>query len=157
MERERRFAALLSRVARGITRLEREVCCSDLTLQQFDALRLLRGGEATVSAVAAALGIDVSTASRNLALLARRGYVKRRRGREDSRQVFFALAKKGTDCLDSLCCDERLVFAGLLARIPASERASVAHALDVLDAALAGGCDAPACEPGTCKARIGGS
>lgn len=149
-----RFAALASRVARGIARLERDdVCCGDLTLQQFETLRAIEAtGALTVSAAAAALGIDVSTASRNLGLLARQGYLTRRRGREDARQVAFALSKKGRGGLASLCCDERLVYAALLARLPADRHALVAEALELLAAALAGerpGLPSACCAPGT--------
>lgn len=148
-----RFADLATRVARGLARLERdEVCCGDLTLQQFETLRAIEAaGQVTLGAAAAALRIDVSTASRNLALLVKRGYLTRRRGREDARQVAFALSKKGAGCLASLCCDERLVYAALLARIPADRRISVTDALDVLATALAGeDAEAATCIPGTC-------
>lgn len=148
-----RFAALASQVARGLARLERdEVCCGDLTLQQFETLRAIEAaGQVTLSAAASALRIDLSTASRNLALLVKRSYLTRRRGKEDARQVTFALSKKGAGCLASLCCDERLVYAALLARIPADRRASVTEALDVLATALAdGGASPAACAPGSC-------
>ena len=83
------FAPLLSEVARAILRLERDkVCCGDLTFQQFQALQTLQvTGSRTVSDAAKALGIDISTASRNLAVLARQGYVKRRRSVEDARRL----------------------------------------------------------------------
>ncbi|TAK23873.1 MAG: MarR family transcriptional regulator [Myxococcaceae bacterium] len=141
-----RFAALASRVARGVSRLEREeICCGDLTLQQFDTLRALRdAGPLTLGAAARALGIDLSTASRNLALLVKGGYLKRSRGKEDARQVSFALSKKGTGCLDSLCCDERMVFAAVFARVPPEHRAGVVEALEVLATALT---EQPAAEP----------
>lgn len=148
-----RFAELTSRVARGLARLERdEVCCGDLTLQQFETLRAIEAaGQVTLGAAAAALRIDVSTASRNLALLVKRGYLTRRRGREDARQAAFALSKKGAGCLASLCCDERLVYATLLARIPANRRAAVTEALDVLLTALADeGANPATCTPGPC-------
>ena len=150
-----RFAVLARQVARGIVRLERdEVCCGDLTLQQSETLRAIEAtGALTVSAAASAFGIDVSTASRNPGLLARKGYLTRRRGREDARQVAFALSKKGRGCLASLCCDERLVYAALLARLPADRRDAVGDALEVLVAALSAEVRADAwegCSPGPC-------
>lgn len=151
-----RFAALASRVARGISRLEREeICCGDLTLQQFETLRALRdAGPLTLGAAAEALGIDLSTASRNLARLVKGAYLTRRRGREDARQVAFALSKRGAACLDSLCCDERLVFAAVLARVPADRRSAVGEALELLAAALAGersGQPSACCAPSTSR------
>lgn len=155
-----RFAALASRVARGISRLEREeICCGDLTLQQFETLRSLRdAGPLTLGAAAKVLGIDLSTASRNLALLVKRGYLTRRRGKEDAREVRFALSKKGSACLDTLCCDERFVFASLLARVPTERHAVVGEALELLAAALAEErSDAPSacCPPGACTVPKG--
>jgi DNA-binding MarR family transcriptional regulator len=161
VKRAQRFGTLAVQVARGIARLERdEVCCGDFTLQQFEALRLLRdAGPTAVGTAARGLGIDISTASRNLALLERGGYVRRRRSADDGRQVVFALAAKGTATLDSLCCDERVVFASLLARVPTAEREGVVHALEVLAAALtpapeqAACCPSGACTPTQEKAR----
>lgn len=148
-----RFAELAGRVARGLARLERdEVCCGDLTLQQFEALRAIEAaGQVTLGAAATALGIDASTASRNLALLVKRGYLTRKRGREDARQVAFALSKKGAGCLASLCCDQRSVYGALLDRVPAGRRAAVVEALDVLATALSGEGATPTacCAPGT--------
>lgn len=151
-----RFAALASRVARGVSRLEREeICCGDLTLQQFETLRALRdAGQLTLGAAAKALGIDLSTASRNLALLVKKTYLTRRRSKDDARRVTFALSRKGSGCLDSLCCDERLVFASLLARVPAERRGAVGEALELLAAALdearPGDTPAACCAPGIC-------
>ncbi len=149
-----RFAALASVVARGISRLERdEICCADLTLQQFETLRALRdAGPLTLGAAARALGIDLSTASRNLARLVKGGYVTRRRGREDARLVAFALSKKGAARLDSLCCDERVVFTAVLARLPVARHPAVEEALQLLAAALADESPrgaAACCAPGT--------
>ncbi len=150
-----RFADLASRVARGLARLERDdVCCGDLTLQQFEALRAIEpAGSLSLGSAAAALGIDVSTASRNLGLLVTRRYLTRRRGREDARQVSFALSKKGRECLATLRCDQRLVYASLLGRIPADRRHAVEEALEVLAVALSGetsAASAASCTPGTC-------
>lgn len=145
-----RFAALASRVARAISRLERdEVCCGDLTLQQYQALRALRDeGPLTLGAASRRLGIDLSTASRNLARLVAHGYLARRRGRDDAREVRFALSKKGAACLDTLCCDERVVFSSVLARVPEARRAQVGEALELLASALDG--EAPAAPASCC-------
>jgi DNA-binding MarR family transcriptional regulator len=138
MSRPERFAELATRVARGIARLERDkVCCGELTLQQFDTLQhVLRGDARTPSALAAALGIDISTASRNIALLERGGYVVRRPSDADARMVTLELSERGQACLASLSCDRRLVYAGLFTKLPASERGAVVHALAVLDDAI---------------------
>src|SRR5450432_201249 len=83
------FAELARRLARGLARLDRDlICCGDVTLQQFETLRELHvAGTLVTSAIGARLGIDLSTASRNLALLARAGYVARVSIKGDGRAV----------------------------------------------------------------------
>jgi DNA-binding MarR family transcriptional regulator len=132
------FTSLALRVARGITRIGRdEICCGTLTLQQFQTLSAIdRAGRITTSALAAALSIDLSTASRNLTLLERQELVARHRDPGDARVVFLKLTGKGARALVNLRCDERLVYAGVLARIPAERRAAVIEALETLAGAL---------------------
>jgi len=140
VSRHEQFAPLARSVARGITRLQRdEVCCADLTLQQFDTLRVMQAGRGeTVSAIAYHLGIDISTASRNVRVLERAGYVARHVGAyaRDARIVALGLTSSGLACVSSLICDERMLFAGLLAKVPAAQRAAVVKALGVLDRAI---------------------
>jgi DNA-binding MarR family transcriptional regulator len=134
------FARLLRALGRDLARLEREgVCCGDWTLQQFDTLRLLQDapdGLAT-SALAARLGIDLSTASRNFAILARDGYIRRARQTADGRQVTNHLTPKGRRCVESLCCDERMVFGGVFTRLAPSDREPALATLRALSRALA--------------------
>ena len=70
--------------ARSLSRLGRErarEAGADLTPQQAESLQLLaERGVVSTSVLALTLGIDPSTASRNLAGLERRGYIVRRRG-----------------------------------------------------------------------------
>lgn len=147
------FTELVRRVARRLTSIEREqVCCGDITLQQFDTLRSLReAAGVTTSAIAERQGIDLSTASRNLAVLEKHGYLSRSRAKADSRQVEHRLTQKGRRCVESLCCDEQAVFDALFSRIPEAQRAVVLRALSVLDEALsspaAASCCAVSCEP----------
>ena len=140
-DQAQRFAALAMCTARGITRIEQErVCCGSLTLQQFETLRAVQDAAMTGTGVLASkLGIDISTASRNLALLERAGLVKRVRDDADSRIVKAELTPRGAEALQSLCCDERLLFAELLARIPAHRRHVVLEGLEALASALEGG------------------
>jgi DNA-binding MarR family transcriptional regulator len=147
------FARQVRRVSRGLARVEREqICCQDFTLQQFDTLRALHERQPqTTSELATRLGIDLSTASRNLAVLERDGYIRRERARKDARQVACRLAPKGSRCVTSLCCDERMVFATVLTRVPAAERDGVTRALailaDALEPAGATVCCAPSLQP----------
>jgi putative acetyltransferase len=132
------FAELARRLARGFSRLDRDmICCGDVTLQQFETLRELHAaGTLLTGAIAERLGIDLSTASRNLAVLARAGYVARVSVKDDRRAVGHHLTKKGERCVTSLRCDERDVFESVLARIPKREHATVLEALSVLAEAV---------------------
>jgi DNA-binding MarR family transcriptional regulator len=148
-DQARRFAAVALRVGRGISQLERDqVCCGTLTLQQFHTLRTIEAASAiTTSALAEGLGIDLSTASRNLAVLEREGLITRARSAEDARVVTVELAAKGTETLRALACDERVIFASLLARIPVGEREAIIMALDRLAAVVTAREPAPSCCP----------
>jgi DNA-binding MarR family transcriptional regulator len=150
------FATLARQIARGLSRLERdEICCGDVTLQQYDTIRLVHdGGSLSTGDIASALSIDLSTASRNLAVLEKNGYVVRVRSETDARHVVNKLTRKGMRCIESLCCDERSAFDGVFARVPASRRAAVLDALAVLADALAESSDASAancCTPAKAK------
>lgn len=146
------FPTLARQVARGLSRLERDrICCGDITLQQYDTLRALHERAALpTSDVATTLGIDLSTASRNLAVLEKNGYLTRARGEGDARQIVNKLTRKGSRCISSLCCDERTVFDAVYEKIPASKRAAVLSALEALSRALTDAdesASAPCCPP----------
>jgi DNA-binding MarR family transcriptional regulator len=137
------------RVARGISRIEREqICCETLTYQQFATLKAVQKARTlSTTALARKLGVDLSTASRNLALIEKQGLVQRVRSAEDGRVVTVKLSAKGTRTLKSLHCDERVVFDKLLAHIPTEKREDVCAALLLLVKALEYDDDAPACCP----------
>jgi DNA-binding MarR family transcriptional regulator len=145
--------ALMRRVGRALVRLEREqICCGTVTRHQFATLHALEeAGGLSTSELAARLGIDLSTASRNLAVLERAGCVRRRAALHDGRLVRNVVTAKGRGCIDALCCDERAVLQAVLDRLPSGERPGVVRALarlaEALDQATAC-CDAgAACTP----------
>src|SRR4051794_25679688 len=109
MAQENRFAELLSAVAREITlRQATDVCCGDLTLEQFQTLRALSQADPlSIGALSTQLRVDLSTMSRNVTLLERNGYLLRARSAEDARVVHVRLTAKGKRALESLRCDER--------------------------------------------------
>src|SRR3954469_10712483 len=151
MSQQRRFAELLSQVARDITlRQASDVCCGDLTLEQFQTLRAIVGstpGAASASAPASdqrsigslstLLRVDLSTMSRNVTVLERNGYLLRSRGADDGRIVHVGITPRGKRALESLRCDERDVLADVYGRLPAGERSRVIRALEVLQTCLA--------------------
>lgn len=155
------FGKTLVTVARAVKRLERdEVCCGDLTLQQYETLRRLSNLEdATLGVIAADLGIDLSTASRNLSRLERQGYVSKMRPQADARTVILQLTRKGARALSTLWCDEQETFAAVYDRIPAASRATVLAGLSVLATVLeeSGACGVDCCPPVPSARRRRGS
>ena len=143
MAQENRFAELLSRVAREVTmRQASDVCCGELTLEQFQTLRAISGSaQLSIGSLSTQLRVDLSTMSRNVTVLERDGYLLRARSAEDARVVHVRLTTKGRRALETLRCDERDVLTSVYERLPAAERTGVLKALEVLQSCLG--------EPGT--------
>src|SRR5258708_13304464 len=89
MADQERFARAVHVVARALGRLSRERArAGDVTPQQAETLQLIaERGAVSTSSLAMMLGIDPSTASRNLAGLERAGFVSRKKGANDGRQT----------------------------------------------------------------------
>jgi DNA-binding MarR family transcriptional regulator len=129
--------ALLREVVRLHARAQREaVAAQGLTVAQCHLLtELERGGPATVTALAARLGVHKGWVSRGAAALSREGLLVRAAGR-DGREVVLALDGAGRRRAEAL---ERSLDAHagrVLDRVPARERAAVRAALAALAAAL---------------------
>jgi DNA-binding MarR family transcriptional regulator len=150
MVEETRFAELLSQVAREITRRQAsEVCCGDLTLEQFRTLRAVSATDrSSIGSLSLVLRVDLSTMSRNVTLLERNGYLSRARRADDGRVVEVKLTSRGKRALETLRCDERDVFLDAYQRLPVATRTTVVRALETLSGCLdAGGDSARACCP----------
>jgi len=133
-----RFAALLSEVAREITRRRSsEACCGDLTLEQFETLRAVAASaHATMGSLSGGLGVDLSTMSRNVSVLERSGYLRRARSDDDGRVVLVRLTAKGRDALATLRCGERDVLGDVFERLAPGQRPEVVQALEALRGCL---------------------
>jgi DNA-binding MarR family transcriptional regulator len=134
-------ARALQVVARSLGRLGRERArgAGDVTPQQAEALALIaeRGAMSTTS-LAIMLGIDPSTASRNLAGLERAGYVVRKRGTEDGRQTDVRLTPRGKRTAEAVISEWTYAYSTMLERLPRPERQRVADALELLARVLDG-------------------
>ena len=137
---ETKTTRTLQVVARALGRLGRERARSgDLTPQQAEALVVIaERGAMSTSALASVLGIDPSTASRNLAGLERAGYVLRKRGTDDGRQTDVRLTPRGKRTADAVSSEWTEACLALLARVPRSERQRVTEALETLARLLDG-------------------
>ena len=138
MKTQDRFAKALSTVARRVSKLQStEICCGALTREQFETLRTIEvARDPSMSALSAALRVDLSTMSRNISLLEREKYVSRARPAEDSRIVTVVLTPKGRNALETLRCDEQDVMAKVFGRLPTARRSSLVDALEAVQAAL---------------------
>jgi DNA-binding MarR family transcriptional regulator len=136
-----RFARAAQAVARGLGRISRERARDgDLTPQQAETLQLIaERGAVSTSLLATLLGIDPSTASRNLAGLERANYITRKKGADDARQTDVRLTPRGKRTADACGADVSKAMASVLERIPRGERARILEALEGLARAL----DAP--------------
>jgi DNA-binding MarR family transcriptional regulator len=151
-----RFAKALSSISRRVSKLQAtEICCGDLTREQFATLRTIDAArDPSIGALSASLRVDLSTMSRNVSVLEREKYVSRARAREDSRIVTVVLTAKGKNALETLRCDEQDVMARVFRRLPTADRGSLVEALETVQAALDSdgvAADEACCAPGLQK------
>jgi DNA-binding MarR family transcriptional regulator len=140
MAESERFARAVQVVARGLGRISRERArSSEVTPQQAETLQLIaERGAVSTSQLAVILGIDPSTASRNLAGLEKDGFVTRKKGTDDGRQTDIRLTPRGKRAADSATQGASQAFANLFERVPRTERQRVLDALELVAKALDG-------------------
>ncbi|MCL2726732.1 MAG: MarR family transcriptional regulator [Polyangiaceae bacterium] len=133
-----RFARALVALARGLGRIARERARSgDVTPQQAETLQLIaERGALSTSVLATLLGIDPSTASRNLSGLERSGLITRQKGSDDGRQTDVRLTSRGRRAAQSVGTGASSDFGSLLDKIPRGDRTRVIDALEVLARAV---------------------
>lgn len=135
-----RFARAVQIVARGLGRISRERArAGDVTPQQAETLQLIaERGAVSTSSLAVMLGIDPSTASRNLAGLEEAGYVTRKKATDDGRQTDVRLTPRGRRAADAVSSSAAQALSALLDRVPRGERQRLTDALETLAQALDG-------------------
>lgn len=140
MAESERFARAVQVVARGLARIGRERARrTEVTPQQAETLLFIaEKGAVSTSHMAVVLGIDPSTASRNLAGLEKAGYVTRRKGADDGRQTDIRLTPRGKRIADGASTLAEQAFADLLEKLPRSERQKITDGLELVGRALDG-------------------
>jgi DNA-binding MarR family transcriptional regulator len=93
-------------------------------------------GVVSTSVLAQLLGIDPSTASRNLTGLQRAGLISRRRDAEDGRQTDVRLTPKGKRMAEALNAAALRGFNALIERVPRGERQRLTDAIEILARAV---------------------
>ncbi|MBX3189023.1 MAG: MarR family transcriptional regulator [Labilithrix sp.] len=129
-----RFARALSAIARGLGRIARERArAGDVTPQQAETLQLIaESSTVSTSTLATMLGIDPSTASRNLSGLERSGLIARQKGSDDGRQTDVRLTPRGRRAAQSVGSGATQAFGSLLDKVPRGDRARLIDALEVV-------------------------
>ena len=135
-----RFARAAQSFARGLGRIGRERArAGDVTPQQAETLQLISDrGAISTSTLAALLGIDPSTASRNLAGLERAGLVSRKKAPDDARQTDVRLTPRGRRAAEAVASEAIETLAEVMDRVPRGERQRVTDALEILARAVDG-------------------
>ena len=134
-----RFAKAISSISRRVYKLQTtDICCGNLTREQFETLRTIEASrDPSMSTLSSLLGVDLSTMSRNTSVLEREKYVSRVRSAADARYVTVVLTSKGKHALETLRCDEQDVMAKVFRRLPPTGRAAIVESLETVQAALA--------------------
>ena len=129
-----RFARAAQLFARGLGRIERERArAGDVTPQQAETLQLIaEKGALSTSVLASLLGIDPSTASRNLAGLERAGLISRKKAPDDGRQTDVRLTPRGRRMADTLTANTVEALTDIVDKVPRSERQRVTEALELI-------------------------
>lgn len=117
--------ALVAVAARSLGNVDEEV-----TLVQYRVLvELAARGPQNVADLAAALGVEPSTATRMCDRLVRKGLVVRRRASTDRRIVRISLASSGRELVAEVTQKRRSELATILERLPLVDRQAVLSAL----------------------------
>jgi DNA-binding MarR family transcriptional regulator len=111
----------------------------DVTPQQAETLQLIsERGTISTSMLASLLGIDPSTASRNLAGLERASLVSRKKAPDDARQTDVRLTPRGRRVAEAVTSDAVETLTEVMDRLPRAERQRVTDALEILARAVDG-------------------
>lgn len=109
-------------------------CCNnDLTLTQCHALvEIGRAERIMLKELATILAIDISTTSRTVDSLVKKGYVQRITSVEDRRSVNISLTEAGTILFTEIESTMDQFFAEVFSNIPDEEKMNVLHCLDTI-------------------------
>ena len=112
-------------------------CAAALTLAQCHALvEIGRVKIISLKELSIILAIDMSTTSRTVDGLVKKGYVQRIPSREDRRSVEISLTESGFEIFETIESNNDTFSADIFNNIPIDEKMNVLHALDVMLAAF---------------------
>ncbi len=124
-ERQKTKLCLLRDIFRSIREFEISFQENhDLCLNEGMAVCSLKYGRMSSSDLAEKLGLSASNMSKVIKSVEDKGLVQRIMGKEDRRQMYFALSKQGEEKLQELCTSEAFIDE-VLASIYATEGTAV--------------------------------
>jgi len=127
--------ALVGVSARSLADVEETV-----TIAQFRVLVVLvTHGHSTLVQLAARLGVNASTAQRQVDRLVREGLVDRRENPDDRREVVIAVTGQGAALVDAVTARRREAISRIVQHLPDSDRSALIAALE----AFAGAANEP--------------
>jgi DNA-binding MarR family transcriptional regulator len=133
------LGSILREVARLQLQIQRSramACDGTTSTQCFIISELGRSGRLTVAELGRRLSLDKGWVSRGIDALVEEGLVEKRPGEQDRRTVLVSLTPAGTGRYRALNAALDDQAEGVMARIPAKERAKVAESLRLLRQAL---------------------
>lgn len=103
-----------------------------ITVEQFQVLRLIRTGKASVSEIATARNISRPAVSQAVDVLVNSGMLTRTQATEDRRHVDLALTKAGNELLDVVFSDARAWMREKMADFSEKELDEIVRGLRLL-------------------------
>lgn len=128
---------LLASLARLVSDDENQICCHDITMSEFRALKVIEGGAVpTMHELVEALGLSKSGATRVVDRLEAKGYARRIDDlHDDGRFKGVRLTARGTTLLRTIAQENLPQRQALLNSIPPAQRQTVIDGLRALTAA----------------------
>jgi DNA-binding MarR family transcriptional regulator len=127
----------VQRLASALAKMERQAAASaGVSVSQMRILLTLEAGEMRISDLAQDQGLAVSTMTRNLELLERRGWISRMPGAGDRRTKLVELTQQGRQLAGRLSDTKVARLSQAFSRFHPSDRVERAVALDRVAAAL---------------------
>ena len=136
---EKRLVQSVQRLANALGRLERQCAAeNDVSVSQLRVLLYLADADAGVriSDLAQDQGLAVSTMTRNVGLLEKKGWITRETGADDRRTVLVGLTPAGDHVSGTLLRSTHGFFGRAFERFHPTDRVERAVALDRVAAAL---------------------
>ena len=139
---------LCTSLVRRLRFLERsELSCCGIPMSQAMVLQSLKAGGMRMSAIAEALGVTQSTATRLVGPLVEQGRVERVPAPDDGRSVLVVLTENGRQSAAELEHLSRRWSEGVMERIPAEQQGTVIEAiqtvLNAVSECCGSGCTTP--------------